>query len=530
MNKKKKDSTLRKQFILRMFSVFIIIVVISGTVQSFYLAHKVNKDVNDEALSIGHSVEQGIAETDLASKAIEHQLDLKLKLIAQRISDRLTGRQIGDISNTDLKRISKEFGIAGITLFARQDDDIVGVKSTEKNDIGFSFKKTVGADDSGFIGLNHLLDNQQPTKNDESYVDHDTMILYTSQSGSHEGKPVFYKYAYYHNKNQDFIINPYIEANEVYQFTDAVGPDSWAKKVVETNPLAKEVAVLDPSVYANPKLAKQMYPPLQKVVYGTFKEQTKKDTKLLKEMAKHPKQVSYIEKKQGTKIYKMFIPMKDGKVIYVALNYTKMSAPLHNLSFILIAFSVISLLALFILTARFFSSIYKNIQDIIKQIMRLEGGDFTAESEVKGKGELAELSTSTNHMVRTLNQVLKDTTKQAEKVQALSLDLQKDADESVERMYALSLDLTTKARDDHFEITDFLDSLEAKVLPLKDQEGVQDILRRIEDIRKISNDRSSSTTDITLTLSDLLNSLQVQSAELSNISSTLFKNMYKFKL
>ena len=185
---------------------------------------------------------------------------------------------------------------------------------------------------------------------------------------------------------------------------------------------------------------------------------------------------------------------------------------------------------MFILSTRFFSAIYKNIQVIISQIKQLELGDFTAKSEVIAKGELADLSNSTNHMTDILNGVLKDTTKQAEKVQYLSKELKSEAAESVDKMYALSLDLTSKAREDNFEISDFLDTLEEKLKELPKTEDIENILTRVEAVREISNNRSESTTDITLTLSDLLKSLQAQSEELFNISSTLFKNMYKFKL
>ena len=468
--KLRQGNTLRGQFIFKIFFVFIVITLILGAIQYYYLSNQINEDVREQAVSIGKSIEQGINETDLASRSIERQIDYKLKLVAtERISDRLGKKKIESITNDELLKISREFGIAGITLFTRQSDDIVGVKSTEPNDIGFSFKKVLGADDSGFIGLNDLLDDTTPTQHDESYVDHNTMILLTSQSGSQEDKPTFFKYAYYHKEGQDFVINPYIEANGVYQFTQSVGPNSWIKKVIETNKAAKEVAVLDPRVYADPSLAQEMYPPLKKVVYGEYKFSDKKDENLLKDMVKHPRKVSYITTIGKQKVYKMFIPMKNGQVIYIALNYDMMSEPLQKLSILLIAFSVVSLLALFVLTARFFSALYKQIQVIISQIKQLELGDFTAKSEVIAKGELADLSNSTNHMTDILNGVLKDTTKQAEKVQYLSKELKSEAAESVDKMYALSLDLTSKAREDNFEISDFLDTLEEKLKELPRQ-------------------------------------------------------------
>ncbi len=528
---KYKKNTLKRQFVQRMLIVLIIISGLSGAFQYYYLSMQIKSNVNEEATKIAHSIEQGIKETDTASGAIENQLDLKLKVIAERISDRLGSKTVDEISNEELLKISKEFGISGITLFVGKDNDLVGAKSTSPSDIGFGFKKILGPDNPGFINLINLLNREKIVKKTESYTDQNTIVLYSSQSGSNE-KPTFYKYAYYHGKGQNYVINPYIQANEVYHFTEKVGPNSWIENVLNTNAYAKEVAVLDPRVYANPKLAQNLYPPLKKVVYGEFNLFDKKDEKTLISLAKKPKSVAYIIEKDSTKINKVFIPMKNGQVTYIALDYTLMSEPFLNIAKLLLLTSFISLLALFILSTRFFSSIYRNIQAIITQIKRLEHGDFTAQSEVIEKGELADLSASTNHMTNSLNNVLKETTKEAEKVQNLSLVLKAEADESVEKMYALSIDITSNSRHDAFEISDFLDMLEEKMhtLPEMKTGDMETILSRIEHVRNISNNHSESTTDITITLSDLLKSLQTQSAELSEISGKLFENMYKFKL
>jgi hypothetical protein len=49
-------------------------------------------------------------------------------------------------------------------------------------------------------------------------------------------------------------------------------------------------------------------------------------------------------------------------------------------------------------------------------------------------------------------------------------------------------------------------------------------------MRDVANERTSIATDITITLSDLLNSLHNQSSDLSEISNTLLDQMSKFKL
>ncbi|BDH60736.1 hypothetical protein MTP04_08660 [Lysinibacillus sp. PLM2] len=526
-----KSSTLKRQFVTRMLIVLFIILGCSSTIQYIYLDTKISSDVEIEASKVSETIIQGVNATQAATKAIELQLDLKLKLIAQRISDSLGDKPLEEITNEELLELSKEFNIAGITLFTENaDSDIVGVKSSTPNDIGFSFKNFLGEESQGYKMIYNLMKGNELIAESETYVDENSFMLPIALSGSNSETPTFYKYGYYHPEDKDYIINPFIEANEVYNFTQEVGPNKWIEKVLKSNENVKEIALISPQVYADPSLMEDYVQEYKKIEYGEFKSETEKDINILVSLAENPKKISYLEKQGEQTYYKMFIPTEDGRVIYVGLDYNRLSEPLKNMSLILLGFSLISLIALFILSTRFFSNIYKNIQVIISQIKTLESGDFTIQSEVKDKGELADLSETANRMTTTLNKVLKETTKQAEKVQLLSSELKKETNESVEKVYEISIDLTSKSREDAYEILDFLEMLEENLKSAPSTEETKSLLNRVEHVRTIINNTTQSTTDITITLSDLINSLQVQSVELSEISNTLFKNMYKFKL
>lgn len=528
---KQKNSTLKKQFVTRMLIVLLIVLSCSGVIQYMYLSNKISSDVEIEAFKVSETIEQGVNATHMATKAIEHQLDLKLKLIAQRISDRLGDKPLEAITNEELAKLAEEFDIAGITLFKEEGEvDVVGVKSTAPSDIGFSFKKFLGEDSQGYQMIYNLLKDKDLVVVNETYADENSFMLPIALSGSNSEEPTFYKYGYYRADDKDYIINPFIEANEVYNYTQEVGPNKWIETVLKSNKNVIEIALVSPQVYADPSLMDDFVQEYKKIEYGEFKSETEKDKGILIDLAENPQRISYIDKQDGNSYYKMFIPTEGGRVIYVGLDYNSLSAPLKHMSVILLAFSLISLVALFSISTRFFTSIYINIQVIISQIKNLESGDFTAQSEVKERGELADLSASANRMSSTLKSVLKDTTKQAEKVQNLSLVLKDEANESVEKMYELSIDLTSQAREDAYEICDFLEMLEEKIQALPNLEDRETILNRIEQVRDIANNRSELATEITVTLSDLLKSLQAQSVELSEISSKLFENMYKFKL
>jgi methyl-accepting chemotaxis protein len=246
-------------------------------------------------------------------------------------------------------------------------------------------------------------------------------------------------------------------------------------------------------------------------------------------MSTNPEKITYTNREDGHKVYKMFIPIQNGQVLYVALNYDKLSQSIYRLSVILIVLGLIGLIALFMITVRYFNRIYENIQKIKAQIKRLETKDFTARSEVKNGGELSELSESANRMVETLQAVLKDTGEQATKTQRLSIMLEADTGKSVEQMYTMSMQETTEGRAATDDVLYFLERVESE-LANHAQHDNGGLLDEMERIRNLIKKRTEATTDMTLTLSDLLKSLHDDSSQLSGIANKLQRELSKFKL
>lgn len=528
MNQKSKMS-LRKQFITRMLLILIMISILSGAIQGYILYLKINDDSKQQALIMAHSIEQGINETDLASKNIEHQIDLKLELHAKRIGDRLQGRQLANITSDDLVKLRDEIGVTGITLIAQQDNDYVNIRSTDPKDVGFGWKKV---SPEAVASYEVILKDGKIPKDKVSYSADGIFTLFSAQSGSHTDKPQFFKYSYYHAPNTNYIINAYIESSEVYNFIQKVGTDTWIRNVLKENQYAKEIAILDPRVFADPSLGEKMYPPLKQVVNGEYLLRSDKDSAFLKQTTNQkPVETTYIEKINGHSLYKMFLPMDEGRVIYIALDYKKLSAPLYKYSFILITSGFISLLALFMLTANFFNKIYRNIQQIIIQIKKLESGDLTAKSSVTdGGGELSDLSDSTNKMANTLNQLLTDTHEKATKTDRLSVLLENEANQSVEKVFTMSMETTSNARDSIEEIYVFLSQVEEQLQSQSDNPKAKVILDKMDMMRSMADQRVHTTTEMTITLSDLFKSLHGQSSELSELSNSLLNQLAKFKL
>lgn len=522
---KESSLTIRKQFIIAVLSILIIITFISGAIQLYFMNDQIVTQTNQQAEAIANNVVRGIEQTELASKTIEHQIDLKLASYANHIGDLLKGKSVEEISSEELLAIRDDLGLAGITIIqeTKEKDDFVGVLSTEEKEIGFSFKQY------GYYEIGKLImSGQDPAIPFATYSDQYILILPIAQSASHSEKPEFFKYAYFHVPGTDYIINPYIQANEVYEYTENVGPAAEINELTKENDIIHEIAILNPKVFADPSLEEQLYPPIKKIEAGQFLLISDKDTEFLKQ--ENLTKQTFNEEVNGKKTYKMFLPYEENRVIYLALDYEKMTGPLYRHSIILIVTGLVSLLILFLLAAKSFNQIYENIQKIITQLTQLEEGDLTAESTINDRSELDRLSKSTNRTVAKLNLLVTETQEQAQKTQKLSVLLEAEASQSVETMYTLSTEATIKARDQFFEITAFLDAVESVLDIYTGNEKVQEVIAQLGHIREIANEQTAATTNITITLSDLLKSLHGQSSELSEISRTLLDSLSKFKI
>ena len=522
----KKQTTLRKQFLFRILTITLIIAIISSGIQLYLMDKQMKYEIESQSTIISESINQGILETDLAAKNIEHQIDLKLVGYSKNIVDLLDKSRAEEITNEELIKIRDELGVAGLTILTRKDDDIVAVKATDPDEIGFSTKQY---GDLIHTASEALLVGEEPYV-PGAFTDKGILVLPILQSDVHDDEPRFFKYGYYHQEGSDYYINPYIEADEVSKFTKEVGTNSWIEKIEENNPFVREISVLDPIVFANPELEEQLYPPMKKVIYGNYKFQTDEDIQIMKDMAETPKKHSIVQTVNGERIFKVFLPMENNQVIYIAFDYNELTGPIFGHSIILVVAGLASLLALFVLTIKFFNKIYESIQKIINQITSLEEGDLTVKSKVNDGSELGKLSESTNRMVDKLNRLVTDTQEQASNTQRLSILLEAEASQSVEKMYEISTETTIKSREQLYEITEFLNEIEEIFQPYKDNKSVEVLLNKFEFMREVANERTAVTTDFTITLSDLLQSLHGQSSELSDISNKLLEHIGKFKL
>ncbi|NEU30518.1 EAL domain-containing protein [bacterium LRH843] len=345
-----KNSPL-KRFLLEVIIVFLCIALIFGVIQFILLKGQRDTQINREAMIIGESIKEGIKTNELASRALEKQINFKMIQTSKLIAEQLQSNSWEALTNSELERIRKQHTLSGITLFAKVEGEIKGVIATDSKELGFSFKE---------YGYEHVVDDLLNGKKpvlEGAYTETNIMATPVAQSGSHTDEPIFFKYVYYHPPEADYFINIYSEANEVYELKNDVGVNEWIKEFYKKSSIVKEIGVLNLRVIHDPSLEENLYPPLRKVEYGSYRYETKQDLQLLKEW-QTPQEKNLIQKNaDGEKIYKVFLPLDEDLIVYMSFDYKKMTQSIFNNSTLQLLSVLVSLIALFFLTVRFFKRI-----------------------------------------------------------------------------------------------------------------------------------------------------------------------------
>lgn len=505
-----------------MLLILICIIIFFGGLQYWLLYNQVKENINTETSFISQGIIQGIESSELAVKEIENQIDIKLAQQLRDVSALLPNR-FENIDNSKLIKVKEQLEVAGIDIIANQKDILTITKSSESINIGYTIRS---ASPEAEHNIQKLLNREQPEQKGTSYVANDIVILPADVPGLHN-QTENYKIAFYHDQDTNFVLTISIDAYEVKKFTHKVGPDAWINEILEERNYVKEIAVLNPRLYVKPELKNQIYPRLKKIVHGQYEGNNHND--ILVNMANNPSPTSQIDVHDSEKVYTMFIPYKKDRVIYIALDYLKMSQPLKSYAIILLSFSFISLFLLFLWSTRFFKTIYTQISLISNQIKALEAGDITARSNIDQPSELKDLSNTTNAMANALNKVIVEMHEQAIFTEKNALLLYAEADNSVEKALTLSTKTTENARENLEYIEYFLKLVEEAIEPRKDPLS-QKIMDQIGYMHQLAKKRTNFPTELTITLMDLLNSLKSQSNKLSENSSKLLKILEQFNL
>ncbi|UUZ86941.1 GHKL domain-containing protein [Paenibacillus sp. P26] len=224
---------------------------------------------------------------------------------------------IHKIDNSELVELKKIIGVDEITLFARQGDDIVGLKSSDPKEIGVSSKGW----DTIFVAFNQPLSRQEvnvgigQTLRDYWSGPRDTSTTNPAQVN---------KWGYYYDGTTNYIIDPFVSVTGFKQYQDVTGVDDAIHRLLRDN----GEAALEVSVLNSDKLLQRKLPEInptpsnwfseREVLFGSYEYRDPEEKQYAEAALNENRTVYYITRSGGKSVMKSFSPVHTDYMKYNA--------------------------------------------------------------------------------------------------------------------------------------------------------------------------------------------------------------------
>jgi diguanylate cyclase len=325
----------------------------------------------------------------------------------------------GDITNDQLVKLAKEVGVSHITLLTKTNDDIIGIKSSDPDEINMStrdwgywydaFEQLFSLEpvtvEKGLTLPNYWSGPIEIADSDPDHID---------------------KWGYYYDGSTNYIINPYFRDNEVLEYEERFGPGKTIEGFTEHGVL--ELSVFNPKnfgkkkevVYSNGNSYIRLS--ARPIWYGTYNyPNIQKDTVFIEKALKTTKVQSYKDDLNGKSVMKTFVPVlsKNDQPYVIGLVYNYgiiQNALIHELK-VHIVLSIVIMIIVLMVSLIFSRSITQPIGYIVEQVNEIAQGNFGKTLHLNRRDELGLLTENVNSLSKHLKSYVNDLNKSKELIE-----------------------------------------------------------------------------------------------------------------
>ncbi|MDP4163752.1 MAG: EAL domain-containing protein [Bacillota bacterium] len=310
------------------------------------------------------------------------------------------------VKNDQLTALAKELMISHITLLAKSKNDIIGVKSSDPNEINMSTK------DWGYWydAYQQLFRNKNAVVEKGQSLPHywSGPIEIASSNPDHTDK-----WGYYYDGTTNYIIDPYLRDKAVLEYGNRFGPKKIIDRFTSSLKGVLELTVFNPAKFGEKRdldysngnqFVKISSRPIW---YGNYHfKNTLKDKKYIDLAFKTNKTLNYIEKLNGKTVQKTFVPVgihsDQPFVLGFTYDYGIIQQQLQQEMISHLILSGIFMLIVLLISAIFSRTITKPIDFIAEQVNEIAKGNFGKTIDTKKKDELGFLAENVNAMSLSL--------------------------------------------------------------------------------------------------------------------------------
>ncbi|HEU4963495.1 MAG TPA: EAL domain-containing protein [Bacilli bacterium] len=353
---------------------------------------------------VAKEVQIMVEHSRVGSKYVEDLIGQDLRTAAL-VAESALDPKAENVTNDELRDLAAKIGISEITLFQRRGDDIVGVKSSDPNEINLSTKEW----GYWYDAFKELLDKQNVDIPEGQKLQHYWSGPIDVSSSDPDSVD---KWGYYYDGTTDYIINPYVRDEHILTFDQLIGPQPIIEKTLQHNGVLLEITGFNPKAFGKPPILTkhngQEYVELgdRPVFFGPYDyKEDKRDVQSVQNAYNVQKRIGYTTTVNGTKVIKSFIPVNDKdqpyvlgvvtdyKVIQDALNQQLLRNTLISIALLVVVFCASFYLAGFIV---------RPVKQILDKVNQMAEGDFTARIPHMRRDELGLLADRMNVMSNNL--------------------------------------------------------------------------------------------------------------------------------
>ncbi|MFC4779375.1 sensor histidine kinase [Paenibacillus sp. GCM10023252] len=289
--------------------VIVVLLLINSTAYYFLTKRSLEQALSREMLTVAKQIELSVEQSRLGAEKFEEEIGRELRAAAVAASYALNP-DIEQVTNDQLKALSKKLGVEHITLLKQTEDDIILYKSSDPNELGKSTKSW----DPWHQVFRQLFAKQNVS------IDWLGQTLPNFWSGPFEfattSPTEIYKWGFYHDGSTNYIINPFVNYERLSEYQTLTGVSRLIGETIKSNKSLLEVGVLNPKTFAkgrtytkNPDGQNQAHILQDPVVFGTYDYEHSSDIASVKKAYENGQIVMRDEKVHGLHVFKMFIPV-----------------------------------------------------------------------------------------------------------------------------------------------------------------------------------------------------------------------------
>ncbi|GIO12942.1 hypothetical protein J19TS2_24970 [Cohnella xylanilytica] len=360
------------------------------------LSNRAKQQMNVIAKQVGATVEA----TQQSRRYMEESSGVMLRNAAIAAKERLSPR-IDRVTNEELARLSKELGVGHITLWVRKTDgDIVAAKSSDPEELGQSSRTW----DYWFTAFNQLFDDRKVTIPQGQKLDHfwSGPINFATSNPEHINK-----WGYYYDGTTDYIINPFIDAQQFLDYEKTAGTEAVIAKIMRDNKDVLDITGFDPRYFGKEKIIKYKKGKpvfnldVRDVVFGSYRYSDPSDGSYILQAAESGETIAVQKKIGGTRVLKSFIPVSGPDLSYVigfSFNGESLRSQVNRQLVLQVIISSTLLAAALVASYLLAGFMLRPVNRILATVNEIAVGRFGSKLEIRSKDELGLLSSRINAM------------------------------------------------------------------------------------------------------------------------------------